>query len=82
MYKAKVVTINTQEGGALGVALLAAVGTGVYSSVPEACAAAINVTESLNPKKLTARVYDKLYPTYQSLYKSLRGDFEALGRIV
>jgi sugar (pentulose or hexulose) kinase len=40
MYKARVVRINTQEGGALGVALLAAVGTGEYSSVPEACAAA------------------------------------------
>ena len=82
MYKANVVTINTQEGGALGVALLAAVGTGVYSNVPEACAAAIKVTETLKPHKSTAKIYDRLYPTYQSLYRSLRGEFEVLGRLV
>jgi len=78
MYKASVVTINTQEGGALGVALLAAVGIGLYSSVPEACRAAIKVKTTLKPDRRTARVYDRLYPVYQSLYQSLRDDFVAL----
>ncbi len=81
MYKAKAVTINTQEGGALGVALLAAVGTGVYSSVPEACAAAIKVTETLRPNQKVARIYDRLYPVYRSLYQTLRADFKQLGRM-
>jgi len=81
MYHAKVVTINTQEGGALGVALLAAVGTGRYSSLPEACGAAIKVTETLGPRKGTGRVYDGLYPTYRSLYQSLRGDFRRLAAV-
>ncbi|MHC4676294.1 MAG: xylulokinase, partial [Planctomycetota bacterium] len=74
--------INTQEGGALGVALLAGVGTGVYSSVPEACGAAIKITETLRPERSAVKVYDGLYPTYQSLYQSLRGDFAALGRMI
>ena len=78
MYNAKVVTINTREGGALGVALLAAVGTGLYSSVPEACDATIRVTETLKPDKATAAIYNKLYPTYRSLYQSLRGEFASL----
>jgi xylulokinase len=78
MYNAKVVTINTREGGALGVALLAAVGTGLYKSVPEACAAAIRVTETLKPDKTTARIYNSAYPTYRSLYPSLRGEFSKL----
>jgi len=81
MYKAKVVTINTREGGALGVALLAAVGTGEYASVQEACAAAIKVTETLRPARKTATVYDRLYPRYQSLYRNLKGEFSALGRL-
>ena len=81
MYKAKVVTINTREGGALGVALLAAVGTGEYASVPEACGAAIKVTETLRPARKTAAVYDRLYPRYQSLYHSLKGEFCALGGV-
>jgi len=78
MYNAKVVTINTQEGGALGVALLAAVGTGEYASVPEACSAAIKINNTLKPDRKTARIYNKLYPTYQSAYQSLRSEFQAL----
>jgi xylulokinase len=80
MYNARVVTINTREGGALGVALLAAVGTGLYSSVPEACDATIRVTETLKPDKATVGIYNKLYPTYRSLYQSLRGEFGDLVR--
>jgi len=78
MYHADVVTVNTQEGGALGVALMAAVGTGLYASVPEACQAAIRVAKPLKPDRKTARVYDRLYPVYRSLYQSLRDDFAAL----
>lgn len=78
MYNAKVVTINTREGGALGVALLAAVGAGLYKSVPEACQAAIRVTETIKPNKNAARVYNSAYPTYRSLYQSLRGEFGKL----
>ena len=81
MYRARAVTINTQEGGALGVALLAAVGTGVYGSVEEACGGAIRVTETLRPHRPTARVYDRLYPTYRSLYRSLEGDFRDLAGV-
>lgn len=80
VYNAKVVTINTQQGGALGVALLAGVGTGVYSSVPEACMAAIKVTETLKPHRQTSSMYDELYKTYRSLYHSLSGSFAALGK--
>jgi len=81
MYKANVVTINTREGGALGVALLAAVGTGEYASVPEACKAAIRVTETLKPRRAEAKVYDGLYLTYQALYRSLRDQFVSLGSV-
>jgi xylulokinase len=78
MYKARVVTINTQQGGALGVALLAAVGTGEYSSVPEACKAAIKVTETLKPRRAVSKQYDQLHDTYRSLYASLREEFQTL----
>lgn len=76
MYKAKVVTVNTREGGALGVALLAAVGTGEYSSVPEACAAAIKVTNTKKPSAKAVKTYDTLHPLYQDLYKCLKPAFD------
>ncbi|HOW69068.1 MAG TPA: xylulokinase [Phycisphaerae bacterium] len=81
MYDADVVTINTREGGALGVALLAAVGTGVYASVPEACSAVIKVTTRLSPNKGAQRAYGAVYPVYQSLYQSLRREFAALSEV-
>lgn len=81
MYSAKVVTINTREGGALGVALLAAVGTGEYKSVPEACSAAIKVVNTLKPRKVAVRAYDALYPRYRGLYQSLREEFHQLAAV-
>ncbi len=81
MYNARVVTINTQEGGALGVALLAAVGTGEYASVEQACGAAVRITQTLRPNRGAVRVYDALYPTYRSLYRSLRETFHVLGAV-
>jgi xylulokinase len=80
MYHAKAVTINTREGAAFGVALLAAVGTGEYKSVPEACSAAIRATNTLKAQKAPAKAYDALYPQYRRLYRSLKEDFSRLGR--
>jgi xylulokinase len=81
MYNAKVVTINTQEGAAFGVALLAAVGTGEYASVPEACSAAIKITHTLKPKAASAKAYDRVYPMYRGLYQALKSDFRRLGEL-
>jgi xylulokinase len=43
MFNTDIVTINSSKGPALGVALLAGVGAGIYSSVPEACEMAIKI---------------------------------------
>jgi xylulokinase len=75
MYQAKVVTINTAEGAAYGVALLAAVGTGEFGTVEEACAKAIKITETRRPDPRTAKVYDRRYPQFRQLYASLKEDF-------
>jgi len=81
MYKVPVVTINTQEGAAYGVALLAAVATGCFGSVQEACRRAITVTETRRPSKRTSAVYDRLYPEYRRLYASLRDDFKTIATL-
>lgn len=81
MYRAKVVTINTSEGAAYGVALLAAAATGAFKSVEEACAKAISVTETRKPVTKTSKIYDQRYPTFRHLYGSLRQDFERMARL-
>src|SRR5207302_11295014 len=59
------VTINLDEGPAFGVARLAGVGTGVWSSVEEACRATIRVTSATPPNPSTAAIYNTYYPVYR-----------------
>ena len=82
IYGVKAVTTNSFEGPAYGVALLAAVGTGAYVSIVEACQATIKVDKTINPNAKTRRVYDAAYPLYQKLYRSLKDDFRIMSELV
>ena len=81
IYGQKVALINAQEGPAYGVALLAMVGTGAYKSVPEACAATIQVTEEMSPNEEGRKVYEKIHQEYQRLYPALKEGFERMTRL-
>lgn len=76
-----VVTINAEQGPAYGVALLAAVGSGAYKSIEEACSAAIRVVSRTPCNKAAAKLYDCGFPVYQQLYQSLKDDFRAIGQL-
>ena len=82
IYGQKVVTINAQEGPAYGVALLAAAGTGAYKGVVEACSATIRVVDRAMPTAKTRKAYDRLYPLYGQLYRSLKLDFASIAGLV
>lgn len=71
-------TINAEQGPAFGVALLAAVGTGQFKNIEEACKATIEVVSKTPPKKAAVKTYNKMFPIYQSLYGSLHGAFEQI----
>ena len=80
VLQTEIVTVNSTEGAAYGAALLAAVGQGVFPSVPEACAQLISVTSqtAVRSPEQTA-VYDELYEQYRSLYPTLKPLFHQLG---
>ncbi len=82
IYGCDVHTLNSTEGPAFGVALLAQVGTGGFSSVPEACDATIRAidTTSLDPK--ARAFYDRGYAVYRQLYLDLRASFRSIGALV
>ena len=82
IYGRKVATINSDEGPAYGVAILAGVGTGVWDSVPQACKAAIRETETLKPDKARAATYNKLHDQYQRLYAALKDEFAKIAALV
>ena len=76
------VTINVEEGPALGAALLAGVGTGIYPTVADACRSIIKVTSETKAKPSAKQIYDGFYPIYQSLYNSLVGQFDAVAALM
>jgi len=82
VYAQPVCTINAEQGPAYGVALLAGVGTGVWSSVEEACEACITVTSRLKPARKQRAVYRQFYPVFRKLYRSLRKDFDRITKKV
>ena len=76
-----VVTINSQEGPAYGVALLAAVGAGQFKDVQEACAAAIRVEQETQSRPEAKKYYDRAFPIYQQMYRSLKDDFQRIAEL-
>jgi xylulokinase len=73
--------INVEEGPALGVALLAGVGTDAWSSVEEACEAAIDVVGSTDPIPVNRDLYAKCHPIYQGLYRDLSSRFQETAKL-
>jgi xylulokinase len=80
-FNRKVVTINSEEGPAYGVALLAAVGAGAYKDIVEACGATIRVVQQTAPARRATKVYDQAFLVYQQLYRSLKNDFKAIAAL-
>jgi len=82
MFSKDIVTINSSEGPALGVAILAGVGTGVYESVQQACEAVISEKDRIKANAALKNTYNGNYQLYKNLYKSLKGNFGELAKLI
>ena len=82
IYGCDVHTLNSTEGPAFGVALLAQVGTGGFASVPEACDATIRAVDSARFEPRTKEYYDRAFPVYRQLYQDLRASFKVISSLV
>jgi xylulokinase len=82
IFNKSICRISSDEGPALGVAILAGVGAGIYKSVPEACQEVIRVKDSLSPNSDRIKKYNDFYGMYTKLYKSLKNDFVQLNSIL
>ncbi len=81
MYDCRVKTITSKEGPALGVAILAGVGTGVFESVEAACDSFIHEKDISVPNKENHIKYNEIHKLYKELYTSLKDDYKALSRL-
>ncbi len=77
----ELVTVNTTEGAAFGAALLAGVGAGLYTSVPEASEAMIAITGRATPDAAATAAYAPYYERYRALYPALAPEYRALAAL-
>ncbi len=82
IYGHDVHTLNSTEGPAFGVALLAMVGAGAFASVPEACDATIRLSERTGSDSGARAFYDRGYQIYTGLYRDLHESFAAMSRLI
>ncbi len=68
VFGTPVATLASQEGSALGAAILAMVATGEYSAVPEACGAIVRDQETVEPRREEAKIYAAGHAVYRSIY--------------
>jgi len=68
-----------QEGGAVGAALVAAVGLGIYPDFG-ALKQVVQVERVFQPQAENREVYDSLYDLYRRSYRSLRGFYKQVSR--
>ena len=80
VFDCKVVTTNSKEGPALGVAILAGVGSGLYPSVREACDSMIKIGGEQLPVKENQPAYAKCYAQFKALYPDMKDAFKRLSQ--
>ena len=81
LFDCPIQTTKSKEGPALGVAILAMVGTGAYKSVPEACAAIIGTDKTCAPDADAVPVYERYYQLYRKIYPALKNQYKELAAL-
>ena len=83
MFGCDVKTVTATEGPALGVAILAGVGAGIYDSVEDACRKMIHTDpeKECHPDAAATKEYDKFHQLYKKLYDDLKDDYQILANL-
>lgn len=71
IFNYELTTIKASERPALGVAILAAVGAGIYESVEEACEKIIKGGRNVQPNEELKEIYKQVYKIYNTSYRRI-----------
>lgn len=74
----EVEVVESEEGPALGGAILATVGCGVYKDVEEAVNTIVKVRETVYPERELVEKYNNRYQKFKELYPALKPVFQKL----
>lgn len=81
LYACDVKTVASKEGPALGVGILALTGSGVYSSVQEACANIIKTDKVQAPINDNIPKYEQYYQLYREIYPAVKEQCQKLASL-
>jgi xylulokinase len=70
--------IESEEGPALGAAMLAAVAAGEYCNVKSAAEKIVRVTDTVNPDPVLVNKYDEQYSKFRQIYPACRPIYETI----
>ena len=74
----KVDVIESEEGPALGGAMLAAVGCGEYPDVETIAAKMVKVVDTVEPDPELVAKYEERYQKFRKIYPTVKGLFKEL----
>ena len=74
----KVDVIESEEGPALGGAMLAAVACGEYKNVEEAAAKIVKIIDTVEPEKELVKKYDERYQQFRQIYPACKPLFDII----
>ena len=81
LYNCEVKTTASKEGPALGAAILACVGAGIYKDVQEACGQMIRTDKVQQPVSRNVKIYEEYYQLYRKIYPALKDNFAQLAKL-
>lgn len=82
IYKNRLITLSNFEGGIMGTAILAAVGSGYYKDIQAAVERMIRIKNTYEPNIKTMQSYDRFYALFEELHSGLQPYFIKLANIV
>lgn len=75
IFNMELETIEIEEGPALGAAILAMVGDGLYPNLTSASEKIIKVKKTFKPNEIIANLYENKYQNYKLVYPAIKDVF-------
>lgn len=81
IFRAQIVTLKSEQGPALGAAMIAAVGVGWFKSMTECAKVFVEYDRSFLPNEKNSADYQKIYALYHEVYPATKNLSHQLGGI-
>lgn len=73
IFNTPIITLKTEQGPAMGAAMIAAVGTGWFKDFKECSKIFVKYNKEIAPDLEKVAVYDEIYSVYREIYQATKG---------